>query len=196
MKRILLFFTALSMALGLTSCQGDDYLVFVGTWGVDRIDYYNIDYAGQPIESTISTYYFTPGDPNDGIDLIFRNDRTGEMRDRSRDTLIFISDIIENDTIIDTIICPDTTIVTKFTYSYHDDDALLYMNMKVARPYTYMMHIEMLSDDSFIYVNEYDKDYVEKARLIRLSNEPAAKTTKSSKPARVPFKPKSLFGSY
>ena len=217
MKRILLFFIALSMVLGWTSCHRDDYMAFVGTWGVDRIDYYNIDYAGQPIEATISTYYFTPGDPDDGIDLIFRNDRTGEMRDRSRDT-VYIP-VYEGNEPVDTIAhpCPDTTIVTPFTYSYHDDDALLYMNMKATvrfydrtttnetvqdklverlRQYTYKMQIELLTDDSFIYVNEYDKDYVEKARLVRLSNEAATKATRASKPVRVPFKPKSLFGNY
>jgi hypothetical protein len=197
MKRILLFFIGLSMILGWTSCKHDDYTAFVGTWGVESIDYYNIDYAGMPIEATIQTYHFTPGDAQNGIDLIFRNDRTGEMRDRSRDTL-YIPVYDETNTIIDTnmIVCPDTTLVTKFTYSYHNDDAVLYMNMKVERPYTYEMHIELLTEESFVYVNEYDKDYVEKARLIRLSNEAPAKATESSKAARVPFKPGTLFGNY
>ena len=217
MKRILLFFIALSMILGWTSCHAD-YEAFVGTWGVDRIDYYNIDYAGEPIAATIQTYYFTPGDPDNGIDLIFRNDRTGEMRDRSRDT-VYITVYNENNVAIDTIVhpCPDTTVVTSFTYSYHDDDALLYMNMEalmrfyqrktvndtpqdnfveIERRYTYQMHIEMLTDDSFIYVNEYDKDYVEKARLIRTSNKPAAKATRSSKSSSRPVRCGSLLSNH
>lgn len=216
MKRILLSLIALSMLLGWTSCHRDDYLAFVGTWGVDQLEYYNIDYAGQPISNTIETYHFTPGDPVNGIDLIFRDDRTGEMRDRSRDTLYI--PVYENNEIVDTAMvpCPDTTIVTSFSYSYHDDDALLYMNMEaivryltrkttgdtyqdkweeVLRRYTYKMQIELITDDSFIYVNEYDKDYVEKARLIRLSNEPATKAG-IAKPVRVPHKPGSMFGNY
>ena len=217
MKRILLFFIGLSMILGWTSCRHDDYQAFVGTWGAERIDYYNIDYAGAPIEAPIQTYLFTPGDPNNGLDLIFRNDRSGEMRDRSRDTINI--PVYEGNEIVDTttIIRPDTTIVTKFTYSYHNDDALLYMNMEtvvryydrttnndsfedqleeVVRQYTYKMQIEMLTDESFVYVNEYDKDYVEKARLIRLSDEAPAKANRSSKPVRLPYKPGSLFGNY
>lgn len=182
MKRIILFFFALAMVLGWTSCGKNDYMAFVGTWGVERIDYYNIDFYGQPIENTVETYYFTPGDPDNGIDLVFRNDRTGEMRDRSRDTLIFISDIIDNDTIIDTIICPDTTLITNFTYSYHDDDATLYMNMLVAQPFTYQMRIESLTDKSFVYENEYRLHIVEKAYLVRISDDTrhADRASKSS----------------
>lgn len=219
MKRILLFFFAITMVLGWTSCGKNDYLAFVGTWGVDQIDYYNIDFYGQPIESTRETYHFTPGDPDHGIDLVFRADRTGEMRDRSRDTLsIPVYDELNNPVDTVYIINPDTTVVTKYTYSFHNDDAILYMNMEallryyrrttvndvtqdnleeVERRYTYMMHIELLTDESFIYENEYDVDYVEKARLIRLSNEaPAKKATRSSKPVRVPHKPGSMFGNH
>lgn len=218
MKRIFLFFFALAMVLGWTSCGKNDYMVFVGTWGVDQIDYYNIDFYGQPIESTRETYYFTPGDPDRGIDLIFRSDRTGEMRDRSRDT-IGIPVYDNNNNLVDTIfvIKPDTTIVTKYSYSYHDDDALLYMNMEalrryyrrttvndvvqdnleeIERRYTYKMHIDLLTDDSFIYENEYDVNYMEKARLIRLSSEEPSDKSRSSKPVRVPNKPGSVFGSY
>lgn len=218
MKRILLFSAALVMFLGWTSCGNkDDYKAFVGTWGADRIDYYNIDYAGNPINNTITTYYFTPGDPNNGVDLVFRDDRTGEMRDRSRDSLGVL--VYVGKTVVDTtyILCPDTTVVTTFTYSYHKDDGLLYMNMDAVRcyfkrtindddtytdqleivpdSYTSKMQIELISDECFIYTYEYRPHYVEKARLIRLNDEvPTAKS--SSKPTPVPFMPGSLFGNY
>ena len=187
------------MVLGWTSCgNNDDYLAFVGTWGVDRIDYYNIDYAGQPIAATIETYYFTPGDPDNGIDLVFRNDRSGEMRDRSRDTLyvpLYDDDYVIVDT--EVIICPDTTLVTKFTYSYHEDDNLLYMNMEVERPFTYKMKIEEFSDNSFVYINEYNKDYVEKAKLIRISDDTrATRSRKADKPASRPFRSGTIFSNY
>lgn len=216
MKKILLALAALVMVFGWTSCGGDDYKSFVGTWGADRIDYYNIDYAGQPIPYTVETYYFTPGDPDNGIDLVFRDNRTGEMRDRSRDTL-FVP-VYMNGVKVDTVavFSPDTTVVTTFTYSYHNDDALLYMNMEpVVRyyirekvddntyvdkleerynPYTYKMQIELLTSESFIYINEYKPNYVEKARLIRISND--ARSARSSKPVAIPHKPGSLFGNY
>lgn len=182
MKRIILFFFALAMVLGWTSCGKEDYMAFVGTWGVERIDYYNIDFYGQPIEATIRTYYFTPGDFDNGIELVFRDDRTGELRDHSRDTL-YIPVYDDDNTVIDTTIlpCPDTTLITSFTYSYHKDDATLYMNMEVERPFTYQMLIELLTKDSFTYINEYDKDYVEKAHLVRISDKSAAKATRSTK---------------
>lgn len=216
MKRILLFIFALTMVLGWTSCGKNDYLAFVGKWGVDQIDYYNIDFYGQPIESTRETYHFTPGDPDNGIDLIFRDDRTGEMRDRSRDTLgipVYDQDNNPVDTIY--VICPDTTVVTNYTYSYHNDDALLYMNMEavvhfyrrtyvndtyqdnleeVDRRYTYRMRIELLTDESFIYENEYDINYVEKARLIRLSND--VRSSKFSKSSSVKRHPGSFLSGF
>lgn len=218
MKRILLFFVAISMILGWSSCKhGDDYMVFVGTWGVEQIDYYNIDYAGQPIDATMETYSFTPGDPDNGIDLVFRSDRSGEMRDRSRDSLYL--PVYQNNTIVDTAVipCVDTVIVTKYTYSYHDDDAILYMNMEdhdcyferktvgetyedelvqYVRQYTYNMHVSQITQESFIYENEYNKDYVERARLIRLSTENPVKANRYSKPVRVPHKPGSMLGNH
>ena len=184
------------LVIVLASCRtkkGDDFKVFIGTWGVERIDYYNIDYAGNPISNTIETYYFTPGDPQSGIDLVFRENRSGEMRDRSHDTLfipVVVADTLHH---VDTLLCPDTTFVTNFTYSYHDDDATLYMNMQTERPYTYHMLIENLTDDSFTYYNEYETNYVEEARLVRLSND--TRGSKSSKPVAAPHKPGSLFGN-
>lgn len=219
MKRILLFLAALVTLFGWTSCgHKDDYKAFVGKWGADRIDYYNIDYAGNPIESSRTTYYFTPGDPDYGFDLIFRDDRSGEMLDRTHDTLgLYVYD--ESNTIVDTIRvpCTDSTLVTTFTYSYHDDDELLYMNLDAVRcyykriqnddetytdqlniipnPYTYKMQIQLLTEECFIYENEYRPKYVEKARLIRISDEVRA-TKSPSKPVPVPYRPGSLFGNY
>ena len=189
MKGLKLILALTIVALGLSSCKdNDDYLVFVGTWGVEEIQYYNTGYYGNPIENTIITYRFTPGDPNDGIDLIYRSDRTGEMRDRSRDTLF-----VDNDTII----CPDTTLVTKFTYSYHKDDGTLYMNMEVAHPFTYQMQIPEITENSFTYINEYDNNYVEKAWMRRISDSAKAReATRGSKPVYRPRRPGSLLSNY
>lgn len=179
MKRIKLFLALAVIALSMASCgDTDDYMAFVGTWGVEEIEYYNIDYWGNPIQNTIKKFHFTPGDPQDGIDLIFRADRSGEMRDRSRDT-VYITDSTY-------ILCPDTTLVTKFTYSYHKDDATLYMNMQVAHPFTYQMNIPEFTDNSFVYINEYDNDYVEKAWLKRISDAEGSKSTRGSKPVYRP----------
>lgn len=134
---------------------------FVGIWGVEKIEYYNSDYYGNPILATLQTYEYTLGDSNDGMDLVFREDNTGELRDRSRDTIYDGDDII---------ICPDTTLVTGFTYSYDAQTATLYLNMEYV--HTFRMNIVDLERDSFVYENEYATDYVEKAYLKRLSYTP------------------------
>ena len=180
------------IALSFASCKDkdkDDYTQFIGVWGVQQIDYYNIDYYGNPIENTRETYRFTPGDPNDGIDLVFRDDKSGEMRDRSRDT------IPTSDSTY--IVNPDTTLVTRFTYSYISDDSKLYMNMEVLHPFTYQLKITSLNSNSFTYVNEYDKDYVEEALLIRLSdNAKGERSINNLKSAVRPRRKGSLLSGY
>ena len=173
MKKLSLFALCVAFTMMFASCgkDKDSYKSFVGTWGVERIDYYNIDFAGNPIENTIETYIFTPGDPDNGIDLVFRDDKTGEMRDRSQDTLWldYNQETQQYETII---ICPDTTIVTAFKYSFDKDESILYMNMDYT--HTFMMQISNLTDNSYTYVNEYESNYVEKAWLKRISNDTKA----------------------
>lgn len=182
MKKLVLFASLMVSILFLSSCGKDEYS-FLGTWGVDLIKYYNIDYAGNAIESTITTYDFTPGDMENGIDLVFREDKTGEMRDRSRDTL-FLDWNSETQAYETVIVCPDTTLVTKFTYSYNANDGLLFMNMQVEHPYIYQMQINFIDENTFVYVNEYETNYVEQAQLVRYSTE--TRGSKSSKPEYVP----------
>jgi len=154
---------------------------FVGIWGVEKVEYYNIDYYGNPILATLQTYEYTLGDSNDGMDLVFREDNTGELRDRSRDTIYDGDDII---------ICPDTTLVTGFTYSYDAQNATLYLNMEYV--HTFRMNIVDLERDSFVYENEYATDYVEKAYLKRLSYTPDKSTGKKNQ--HRPSKKGSLLG--
>ncbi len=182
MKKLVLFASLMVSILFLSSCGKEEYS-FLGTWGVDLIKYYNIDYAGNAIESTITTYDFTPGDMDNGIDLIFREDKTGEMRDRSRDTL-FLDWNSETHAYETVIVCPDTTLVTKFTYSYNAADELLFMNMQVEHPYIYQMKINFVDENTFVYVNEYETNYVEQAQMVRYSTE--TRGSKSSKPVFVP----------
>ena len=137
---------------------------FVGIWGVERIEYYNTDYWGNPIPGSMQTYLFTPGDPEDGIDLVYWEDHTGELRDRSRDTIYLSYDQY--------IVCPDTILITGFSYSYIQADSLLFMTMETQHPITYRMFIPLFTDDSFVYENEYDSHYVEKAYMKRLSYVP------------------------
>ena len=166
----------------LASC-GKDYTAFVGTWGVEKIEYYNIDYAGNPIAATIVTYPYDPNDFDNGIQLVFRSDKTGEMRDSDRDTIWYDWND-ETNTYDSYVVNPDTTLVTPFTYSYDNRDAILYMNMEYENSLrTFMMHVENLTSNSFTYENEYDLNYVEKAYLKRLSKE-ASKSASRSKTAR------------
>lgn len=181
MKRIKLLTLCAIATVLFTSCGKNDYKSFVGTWGVEKIQYYNIDYAGNPIAASMETYDMVSGDSQSGIDLIFREDKTGEMRDRSQDTII--KKVSDNPAVYDTIICPDTTLVTKFTYSYDKSDAILYMNIEHPVK-TYKMNIVDLNKDSFIYENEYGTDYVEKAYLKRLSNTTSKSESRKSLPTR------------
>lgn len=182
MKQIKLIAAFAVMALLLASCgKKNDYKAFVGTWGVEKIEYFNIDYAGNPIPATIETYNFNPDNINDGIQLVFREDKSGEMRDKSRDTLYFDFDTVTN-TYQTIIVCPDTTLVTKFTYSYDNSQSILYMNMDYVR--TFMMHVYNLESNSFTYENEYGKDYVERAYLKRLSSDKSSKAIEKSKEVR------------
>ena len=53
-----------------------------------------------------------------------------------------------------------------------------------------MMKINNLTDNSFVYVNEYDKDYVERAYVKRLSD------VKSAAPSKRNVKHPNVSGSF
>ena len=182
MKKVTLLTMMAMVAMLFASCSKTDFKSFVGTWGVEKIEYYNIDYAGNPIAASLETFTFDPNDADNGIQLTFRADKTGEMRDSAIDSLLVDSVYIQ---------CPDTVLVTKFTYSYDKSDKSLYMNMdNSARPFR--LQIENLTSDSFTYENEYGTDYMEKAYLKRIS-----KSTKSASrniPAHPHKGPGALFG--
>lgn len=182
-------------ALLLSSC-GKDFKYFVGTWGVETIEYYNIDYAGNPIPATIETHNFDPEDLNNGIQLVFREDKTGEMRDSNIDTL-WLDWNDETQAYESYIYNPDTTLVYTFTYSYDKSESALYMTMKYTYPYiytrTFMMEVSDVTDNSFTYENEYDLNYVERAHMKRLSNTPSKSNGSRNQPVRL-HKPGSMLG--
>ncbi len=194
MKKLTLIAALLMTMLAFTSCGKDDYRMFVGTWGVEKIIYenYNTDYAGNPIQGSMETetYVYDPTDIDNGIQLVFKKDKTGEMRDNDIDSL---PRVVDGDTIY--IQCSDTTLVYPFTYSYDKDEAILYMNMSYAR--TYMMSISDLTDDSFVYKNNYGMDednrvYFETAYMKRLSATPSKSASRQK--AKHPLKPGSFLG--
>lgn len=183
MKKVKLVAICAIAMLILASCGKKDN-PFVGIWGVEKIEYYNIDYAGNPIEASMETYTFPLGDPHDGIDLVFRENKTGEIRDRNIDTLKLDYDTTTH-TYQTIIICPDSTFVTVISnYNYDETTSSLYITPEHSRPY--MMKINNLTDNSFVYVNEYDKDYVERAYVKRLSDVKAAPSKQSVKHPRKP----------
>ena len=195
MKKLSLFATLAMMALLFASCNKIDYKSFVGTWGVEKIEYYNIDYAGNPIAASMETYSFDADDPNNTVQLIFREDKTGEMRDGAIDTVLTDWNSVTQE-FESYIVNPDTIIVNTFTYSYDKSESTLYMNMKYTYPYvysrTFMVKVSDFTDNSFIYEDEYDVDYMEKAYLKRVSETP----TKSASRQKLshPHKPGSLMG--
>ena len=186
MKKVTLLTMMALVAMLFASCSKTDYKTFIGTWGVEKIEYYNIDYAGNPIAASLETFTFDPNDTNNGIQLVFRTDKTGEMRDSAIDS---IPKVENNDTVY--IHCPDTVVVTKFTYSYDKNDHSLYMNMSnSARPFR--LQVDNLTSDSFTYENEYGIDYMEKAYLKRISK--STKSTSRNVPAHPHKGPGALFG--
>lgn len=192
--RKLTFIAAVAFAaLLFTSCGKHDYNEFVGTWGAEKVEYYNIDYAGNPIAASMQVYTYNPDDVDNSIRLIFRADGTGEMRDSAIDTLYTNYDE-ELEVYLDTIPCSDTVIIYPFTCSFDKINQCIYMNMTdEARPYR--IDIVDMDKNSFVYVNEYGNDYVEKSYMKRVSGK-VPNTAKSDKPVRHPHnKPGSLFGS-
>lgn len=203
MKKVSLITFCLALGMIFISCSKDSDnpnpidpstlskdSLFWGTWGIAKIEYYNIDYAGNPIEASMETFEMVPGDLQSGIDLIFRQDKTGEMRDRSQDS-IWTGWNPETQQYETLIICPDTTLVNTFTYLYDDDDSTLYLNMDYAR--TFKMNIQEITDSTFIYTNEYYVDYIERAYLVRLPSSKSASPAKRSSGKR-PVRPGALLG--
>lgn len=164
-------FAAMTTVLMFASCENKAYKTFVGTWGVEKIEYYGIgtDEQGNTSLTLYHTFDYDPGDVNNGIQMIFRDDKTGEMVDSAIDTIL--TDWNEDTGLYDSYIyCPDTVIVYKFTYTYQERTKVFYMYME--DNITYKMHIDGLTDDSYIYENEYVKDndrVMERAFLKRLS---------------------------
>ncbi len=193
MKKLTLL-AALAVIM-LASCNKTDYKSFVGTWGVERLEYYNIDYYGNPIAASMNYIDFDLNDPDNGIQLVFRENKTGEMRDSAVDT-VWTDWNSETQQYESYIYNPDTTLVTTFTYTYDKSESALYMNMRYTYPYeymrTFMMKVSDMDDDSFVYENEYDVNYLEKAYLKRLSDTPSKSAGRQA--LKRPHKPGALLG--
>lgn len=180
------------VALLFASCNKIDYKSFVGTWGVEKIEYYNIDYAGNPIAGSLDTYNYDPNSTDNGIQLVFKANKTGEMRDSAVDT-IWTDWNSETQAYESYVVNPDTVLVYPFTYSYDQSDNTLYMNMDYGSYInTARMAINDMTDDSFIYENEYDKDYMEKGYLKRISSTSSKETSRQM--VKHPRKPGSILG--
>ena len=189
MKRIVLMTVVVFAVMLFISCNRYDYPDFVGTWGVEKIEYYNLDWQGNPIPGSGSTYYFDPYSADNGIQLVFRADKTGEMRDSAIDTLWIKNE--ETGEYDSCVYCPDTTIVKTFTCSFDQSEHTLYMNMDYI--WTYRLIINSFSKKEFIYENVYDEDLLERAFMKRISKKPTKSADKSI--VRHPHKkPGSLFG--
>lgn len=145
--------------------------VFLGSWGIEKLEYFTVDNQGN--QEDVFTYLYDPNSTNDGIQLYFREDNTGEMRDSSIEELwLDWNDETED---YDThIICPDTILVKPFTYTYDESGNALYMTMNSdSNVHTYKLIISDLSNEAFVYENVYAQysdglSYVEKAYLKRV----------------------------
>jgi len=199
MKKNMIIAAMAMVGLLFASCNKINYKSFVGTWGVEKIVYenYNTDWQGQPIPGSIvtETHTYDPEDIGHGIQLVFKSDKTGELRDNDVDSLQIVDD--NNDTVY--IPCPDTTLVTRFTYSYDAEAGLLYLNLTDYAD-TYMLKISDMTDKSFTYENNYgiaedNRTYFETAYLKRLSDNASKSETRGPKNGKChPRYKGSLFG--
>lgn len=193
MKKLTLFATLAIAALMFTSCNKTDYKSFVGTWGVEKIEYYNIDFAGNPIAGSMETLIYDPNDTCNGIHLVFKEDKTGEMRDSAIDTVWLYNE--ETEEYDSCIYRPDTVMVYTFTYTYDASESSLIMKTRYTYPYeymrTFMMKVSDITDNSFIYENEYDVNFVERAYLKRVNNATSKATRQTP---NHPNKPGSFLG--
>lgn len=187
MKKYLLTIAIIAMAFGMMSCGKTEIELLVGRWGLERLEYYNIDYYGNPIESSIDAEEFIPGDMENGIEMVFYSNKRGEWIDRDRDT--FIIKVSVNPVTYDTIINPDTVLVTNFTYSYDKDLEALFLRTSDAE--TFQMNIEKLDENTFIYNNEYKQNVVERAVMRRIDNQNKVKS--SGKPSKRITRPEGSF---
>ena len=179
-------------ALLFTSCGKSEYSQLVGTWGTEKIEYFNIDYAGNPIPGSLTVYSYDYDDPDNSIQLIFRDDKSGEMRDSAIDTIYLYNE--ETGSYDIPIYCPDTTIVTTFTCVYDKSDQSLYMNMSDS-PRPYRVVVTELTKETFVYENEYGTDYVEKAYMRRINGKTTKSASRGNKVVRHPHnRPGSIFG--
>lgn len=180
MKKICFFAALTALMIGAVSCTDNneqeeinDYRIFVGTWGLKQIDYYFVDYFGQPIEEERETWDFIPGDTINGIDLVFKSDKTGLRIDRSHDTLFFLASV--NPVTYDTIVCIDTILYAPFNYSYDAEEKMLYMTTTDDGK-THAAKIVYIDENGFRYYNQYKvngNDYAEDAVLERIPDAPS-----------------------
>lgn len=197
MKRMTLLLALMAMLFSVTSCKPEPepdptpsaQSLLVGMWGVELIEYYNIDYAGQPISNTIEQYEYTPGDFDNGIEIIFDSNHQGEFRDHDIDTIF--EQISINPVEYDTIINPDTTVVTRFTYTYDQEIPAVFVSTENAR--TFMLKVEQLDETTFSYINNYDENIVEHAVMKRLELDNAQRRPVSGKKVGMPRRPGSIF---
>ena len=193
MKKLTLVAAMALVAILFASCGKQNYSNLVGTWGVEKIEYYNIDYAGHPIEPYSSSYSYDPNSSDNGIQMVFRENKTGEIRDSAIDTIwLWNEEIGEYD---DYIACPDTVLVTTFTCSYDESAQIIYMTTSES-PRPYRMTVSELTKNTFVYENEYGTDYVEKAYLKRISNKPTKSADRGSSPVKHPHRMQgTIFGN-
>lgn len=176
MKKNLFLITCLTTLFAFTSCKDSKTQnnPFLGTWGVEKMEYWQTDFGGHEMDGTHYEYHFeVPGAPNDGISMVFKADKSGEIQDRSIDTFWYHWDPVAQ-AYLDYIVRPDTVLVSHFNYSYDSDAATLYLTMENTSVFS--LQVNELNDNRFVYTNKYGLDqqegiyYYEKAQLKRTNS--------------------------
>ena len=160
---------------------------FLGVWGVEKIEYYTTDYAGNPIAASMITYLYEPYSTDNGIQMYFREDDSGEIRDSAIEEL-WLDWNEETESYETHIICPDTVLVKPFTYIYDESGNAMYITLTNDGDVNeHTLKISDLSNEVFVYEdvyghNDYGQSYVEKAYLRRVNIAATKSTGKSLLP--------------
>ena len=96
MKKLTLMTMVAFAALLFTSCGKADYSQLVGTWGTEKIEYYNIDYWGNPIPGSGDTYVFDYDDP-DKVQVNIKVNSIEQIPFSSLKTKASVQDVVQHE---------------------------------------------------------------------------------------------------
>lgn len=114
---------------------------FLGVWGLELLEYYKVDYAGNMVLESSSLY--DPFDVDHGVQMVFWENHTGQKLDK-------------------------TNSLTVKAYTYNVDPVHSILKVNCDDGQSFDLEIKEYSNASFTYENYYQQRQMERAVLKRL----------------------------